>query len=93
LELAQQFSEIFEGSKRAHGIFNIDENSNGQKQQGVARTIKTVGATLQNWQDHLEGTAGLGIIPINEDNLVRWGVIDIDTYSLDLPELVKLIER
>jgi len=93
LELAKQFSEIFEGSRRAHGIFNIGENSNGQKQQGVARTIKTVGATLQNWQDHLEGTAGLGIIPINEDNLVRWGVIDIDTYSLDLPELVKLIEN
>ncbi len=92
MELAQQFSQIFEGSKRAHGIFDINDYNNGQKQQGVARTIKTVGATLQNWTDHLEGKVGLGIIPINEDNLVKWGVIDIDTYSLDLPKLVQKIE-
>jgi len=92
LELAKQFSEIFDGSKRAHGIFDINEQNNGQKQQGVAKTIKTVGATLQNWENHLEGKVGLGIIPINEDNLVKWGVIDIDTYSLDLPALVKKIE-
>jgi len=67
LELAKQFSEIFDGSKRAHGIFDINEQNNGQKQQGVAKTIKTVGATLQNWENHLEGKVGLGIIPINED--------------------------
>ena len=72
MELAQQFSQIFEGSKRAHGIFDINDYNNGQKQQGVARTIKTVGATLQNWTDHLEGKVGLGIIPINEDNLVKF---------------------
>ena len=93
LELAQQFSQIFEGSKRAHGIFDINDYNNGQKQQGVARTIKTVGATLQNWTDHLEGKTGIGIIPINENNLVKWGVIDIDTYSLDLPKLVQKIEN
>jgi hypothetical protein len=92
LELAEQFSKIFEGSKRAHGIFNVNDQNNGLKQQGVARTIKTVGATTKNWDDHLKGQVGLGIIPINEDNLVKWGVIDIDTYSLDLPELVKKIE-
>lgn len=92
MELAEQFSKIFEGSKRAHGIFNVNDQNNGLKQQGVARTIKTVGATTKNWDDHLKGQVGLGIIPINEDNLVKWGVIDIDTYSLDLPELVKKIE-
>ena len=93
MELAEQFSKIFEGSKRAHGIFNVNDQNNGLKQQGVARTIKTVGATTKNWDDHLKGQVGLGIIPINEDNLVKWGVIDIDTYSLDLPELVKKIEN
>mgnify|MGYP003110945362 FL=1 len=93
MELAEQFSKIFEGSKRAHGIFNVNDQNNGLKQQGVARTIKTVGATTKNWDDHLKGQVGLGIIPINEDNLVKWGVIDIDTYSLDLPKLVKKIEN
>ena len=93
MELAEHFSKIFEGSKRAHGIFNVNDQNNGLKQQGVARTIKTVGATTKNWDDHLNGQVGLGIIPINEDNLVKWGVIDIDTYSLDLPKLVKKIEN
>jgi len=92
LDLTEQFNEIFDGSKRAHGTFNVNTEGSGQKKQGVARTIKTVGATLQNWQDHLEGKTGLGIIPINEDNLVKWGVVDVDTYPLDLPALVKKIE-
>ena len=70
MDLTEQFNEIFDGSKRAHGTFNVNTEGSGQKKQGVARTIKTVGATLQNWQDHLEGKTGLGIIPINEDNLV-----------------------
>ena len=93
MELAKAFDDLFKGSERAHGTFNVDETNNGQKKSGVARTIKTVGASLKNWQNHLEGVIGLGIIPINENNQVKWGVIDIDTYSLDIPNLVKKIEN
>ena len=93
MELAKTFDDLFKGSERAHGTFNVDETNNGQKKSGVAKTIKTVGASLKNWQNHLEGVIGLGIIPINENNQVKWGVIDIDTYSLDIPNLVKKIEN
>ena len=92
MELHKSFYDIFEGSRRAHGVFNIDQNGTGLKQQGVAKTIKTAGPTSENWRAHLDGKAGLGIIPINEDNQVRWGAIDIDTYSLDIPELVLKIQ-
>ena len=92
MELPKAFNELFVGSQRAHGTFSVEEGTSGQKKQGVARTIKTVGASLKNWQNHLEGVIGLGIIPINEENKVKWGVIDIDTYSLDIPKLVKKIE-
>lgn len=92
MDLVEQFSELFAGSKRAHGTFTINSENTGQKQQGVAKTIKTIGANLDNWKSHLEGKLGLGIIPINEDNLVKWGVVDVDTYPLDLPELVKKVE-
>ena len=92
MELAEQLSLLFEGSKRAHGTFNINSENSGQKQQGVAKTIKTIGANLDNWKSHLEGNIGLGIIPINEDNQVKWGVVDVDTYPLDLPELVEKVE-
>ena len=92
LELHKSLYDIFEGSRRAHGVFNVNQNGTGLKQQGVAKTIKTAGPTADHWLAHLEGKSGLGIIPINEENQVRWGAIDIDTYSLDIPELVKKIE-
>ena len=92
MELPKAFDDLFKGSERAHGTFNIEENNNGQKKQGVAKTIKTIGASLKTWQNHIEGVCGLGIIPINENNQVKWGAIDIDTYSLDIPKLVQKIE-
>lgn len=92
LELHKALYDIFEGSRRAHGVFNVNLHTTGLKQQGVAKTIKTAGPTRENWREHLEGKSGLGIIPINEENQVRWGAIDIDTYSLDIPELVKKID-
>ena len=92
LELHKALYDIFEGSRRAHGVFNVNLHTTGLKQQGVAKTIKTAGPTKDNWRAHLEGKSGLGIIPINEENQVRWGAIDIDTYSLDIPELVKKID-
>ena len=71
----------------------MENGTLGQKAQGKAKTIKTVGATVNHWKDHLEGKKGLGIIPIDEENSVRWGAIDIDIYSLDLEKLVQKIEE
>ena len=93
MEIAQKLHEIFHGSARAHGSFIVENGTLGQKAQGKAKTIKTVGATVNHWKDHLEGKKGLGIIPIDEENSVRWGAIDIDIYSLDLEKLVQKIEE
>ena len=75
---------------RRHFQLNVDVL---HKAQGKAKTIKTVGATVNHWKAHLEGKKGLGIIPIDEENSVRWGAIDIDIYSLDLEKLVQKIEE
>jgi|TARA_E500000318_G_scaffold41611_3_gene39756 hypothetical protein len=93
LETAEKLYGIFHGSNRAHGSFTVGIASTGQKTQGTAKTIKTVGANLKHWQKHLEGQEGLGIIPIDEENCVKWGAIDIDLYSLNLEALVKKIEE
>ena len=93
MEIAEKLNQIFHGSSRAHGTFTVENNIIGQKTQGKAKTIKTIGASVKHWQDHLEGTQGLGIIPIDEDNLVKWGAIDIDIYSLNLEKLVNKIEE
>ena len=93
MEIANKLHQIFHGSSRAHGSFVIENSSLGQKTQGKAKTIKTVGAGVKHWQDHIEGRKGLGIIPIDEENSVRWGAIDIDVYSLNLEKLVEKIEE
>ena len=92
MDQADKLNNIFYGSSRAHGSFLPDNITNGQKTQGKAKTIKTVGAETSHWQEHLEGKLGLGIIPIDEENEVKWGAIDVDQYSLDLNKLVKKIK-
>ena len=81
---SKKLNDIFKGSNRAHGTFTVDIASTGQKTSGRAKTIKTIGASTTHWEDHLNGKSGLGIIPIDEENMVRWGAIDVDLYSLDL---------
>jgi hypothetical protein len=93
LEIAQKLHDIFHGSARAHGSFMVENTSLGQKAQGKAKTIKTVGASVKHWQEHINGKQGLGIIPIDEENDVKWGAIDIDVYSLNLEKLVLKIEE
>ena len=93
MDITEKLHEIFYGSSRAHGSFTVNNTSFGQKKQGTAKTIKTVGATVKHWKAHVEGTEGLGVVPIDEENLVKWGAIDIDTYSLDIKKLVLKIEE
>ena len=71
----------------------VHNSSLSQKTQGIAKTNKTMGAALKHWREHIEGTKGLGIIPIDEENYVKWGAIDIDVYSLNLKNLVKKVEE
>lgn len=93
LDTAEKLHEIFYGSARAHGSFIVGTSSFGQKTQGTAKTIKTMGSSVKHWQDHLKGVRGLGVVPIDEENYVRWGAVDIDTYSLDIKKLVLKIEE
>ena len=47
--------------------------------------IKRDTVTDKLWQDHLKGVEpALGIIPINENNMCKWGCIDVDDYTIDL---------
>lgn len=41
----------------------------------------------ENWEAHLNGIEGLGVIPITDDATCNWGAIDIDIYPLDLIKL------
>ena len=46
------------------------------------------------WEGHLSGKGtGIGIIPINEDNMCKWGCVDVDQYPLDHKTLVEKINK
>ena len=35
----------------------------------------------------------LGIVPINENNLCRWGCVDIDEYNLDFKKIIDRVKN
>jgi hypothetical protein len=79
--MIERFKNIFEGLDRAHGVTIVGEsNGNGQKVKGKS-FVKREPVTDELWQNHLNGTENLGIIPINDDNECKWGCIDIDSYA------------
>lgn len=86
-DLAQRFSDRFKGLERGHGTYDLSKPvSEGDKKKGRAMTVQRP-LTLADWENHLAGTVGIGIVPIRDDGTVVWGAIDIDTYNLDLIQL------
>lgn len=83
----KELMSLFAGSERGHGVYVLEQASNAQKKRaGRAQTV--VGAaTEKDWQAHLAGKVGLGVIPIKDDNTCAWGAIDIDVYPSDLEQV------
>lgn len=83
---------LFAGMANAHGTYKVDDGvaPDGSKKKGKALTVRQP-VTSALWQSHLDGERGIGIIPIREDNMCRWGAIDVDIYNLDIVGLVKRI--
>ena len=88
-----KFMAIFDGLKEAHGYFKIEKTAANGKAQGKAGVTREP-QTKKLWENHLSGKGnGLGIIPINEDNMCKWGCIDVDQYPLDHKNLVEKIRK
>jgi hypothetical protein len=78
---AEKFSQIFSGLEVAYGTYEIQRQQSNGKQAGQANVIKQP-RTEETWQGHLSGNGpAIGIIPINENNMCKWGCIDVDQYS------------
>ena len=89
----QNFRKIFEGNNSAYGqLILTGETTEKGKAIGKA-FIKREAIPDQLWQDHLDGKdPALGVIPINEQNMCRWGCIDVDEYNLDHKKLAASIK-
>ena len=92
--MMKAFKEIFEGLNSAYGQYipSTVHSSNG-KQKGRPFTVKKPVIDVL-WENHLKGKEpALGIIPINEKNLCRWGCIDIDQYDFNHKKFIKKIKQ
>jgi len=83
---------LFAGYNKVHGVYKLtgDVEPSG-KRKGKAATLKEP-VTVDMWTDHLTGNQGLGVVPINELSLVKFGAIDVDVYPIQFEELYAKIE-
>ena len=79
-----RFKEIFEGNNSAYGQLILSGATNSKGKADGKAFIKRQAVNDKLWEDHLAGKdPALGVIPINENNMCRWGCIDVDQYNLD----------
>ena len=93
-DIALEFMETFAGLDRAYGVYKIEgtkQTPKGTKKDGKGRTLQEP-LSLVHWQQHLEGTTSIGVIPITDDETCQWGCIDVDEYPVDIDHLQKLIK-
>ena len=82
MDNGQRFMDAFEGFSEAHGETKISQERR-QGKQAANSYIKRTPLTLELINGHLDGGLGVGSIPINENNMCKFGALDIDTYPID----------
>ena len=88
-----KFKEIFEGNKSAYGQLILSGATNDKGKADGKAFIKRQPVTDDLWEDHIAGKdPALGVIPINEDNMCKWGCIDVDVYNVDHLVLMRNIK-
>ena len=88
-----KFKEIFEGNNSAYGQLILSGIKSEKGKADGKAFIKRQPVTDNLWEDHLAGKdPALGVIPINENNMCKWGCIDIDVYNVDHLVLMRNIK-
>lgn len=71
---AERFQLLFDGNTRSSGRYEPSRDR--------AWTVYE-GAKLEDFQAHLDGKVGVGVVPICDDDNVWWAAIDIDQDDTD----------
>lgn len=74
---AERFQSLFTGNGRSYGVLNASTNKLHTKKTAV---------TIAEYEGHLVGDKGLGIVPIMDDENCWFGAIDIDAHG-DAPDI------
>jgi hypothetical protein len=92
MSLVDRFAAAFEGSSVAHGqttVGNVRKNGKTEAKSYIVREP----LVKELVERHLSGQHGVGSIPINSQNMCRFGALDIDTYPIDHAALLKKCRR
>jgi len=103
IKQVQRMDNLFDGNHDAFGQYFLPDEANEQgKMKGSARTVHKGNyreyklpdyrVTPELWLEHFKGD-GIGIVPIKPDCTVKFGAIDIDDYSVDIPAVIKKIVK
>ena len=82
----ERFCTLFAGLARAFGQYTVPAGAKADsrgKIEGQAVTWSARPIRMDDWQAHLDGSRGLGICPLTDDNTVTFAAIDIDIYPTD----------
>lgn len=93
--LAERFAARFEGLRRAYGSYDVPAGTKPDEDGKLLgpRGTRKGEVTVDLWEAHLAGGHGLGIVPINDESMARFGAIDVDVYPLDLQSLQRDVAR
>ena len=88
MNIVDRFAAAFEGSNAAHGQTTIGQQRRNAKTEAKSIIVKQP-LTKELIAQHLQGTKGVGSIPINDKNMCKFGVLDVDKYPIDHAEISK----
>jgi hypothetical protein len=88
-------ASIFAGSDKGHGTHAEPTQQPGSLKWEIKTTARTIreGPTVEHWLAHLNGERPLGVIPIREDGMCKWGSIDVDQYDGNVLDIVARADR
>lgn len=90
---ADLLSGLFRGSDMAHGRTETTGTVTGKGKHDAKSWLEKRAATLSDWEAHINGSKGLGMVPLNSENQVHWGAIDVDIYEgLSIEQLNEKIQ-
>lgn len=90
MDNGQRFAQLFRGYGLRYGRYDMATGGKAEeKVEGKARTVDQE-LTEKEYQSHVAGDVGIGVIPLLEDNNVNFAAIDIDVYKAEDQRVQKL---
>ncbi|QPB11421.1 hypothetical protein [Providencia phage Kokobel2] len=82
-EQIDRFANLFRGNQRTHGVF-VPRDEVGRKDKKSFTSFEPI--RYEDFENHLTGKQGIGIVPIMDDGHCWFGAIDIDAHG-DAPDI------